>query len=60
MKSMFLIFFMQNINFGDMMKLFYKLNSRENYLTLVYGPRQWVIKIETMVFVVNRLHYDPR
>ena len=45
-ESMFMFCFMKNINFGDMMKLFFKFElERKVFFTLVYGPHQWVIII---------------
>ena len=70
-ESMFMFCFMKNINFGYMMKLFYKFELERNFFTLVhdthqwviiivYGPRQWVIIIDygprQWVIII---YYDP-
>ena len=49
-ESMFMFCFMENITFGDMIKLFYKFELERKNFTRVYGPRQWVIII----------YYKPR
>ena len=50
-ESIFMFCFMKNINFGDMMKLFYKFELERKNFTLVYGPRQRVIVGDTMTLI---------